>query len=33
MEVPGIQWGRVEGTFEEGQCPHRVLEPMTMINK
>jgi hypothetical protein len=26
-----IKWGRMEEAFEEGQGPHRVAEPVTMI--
>jgi hypothetical protein len=32
LEDLGIEWGRMEEAFEEGQGPHRAVEPVMMMN-
>jgi hypothetical protein len=31
LEELGIKWGRIEEAFEEGQGPHRAVEPVIMV--
>jgi hypothetical protein len=32
LENLGIKWERMEKAFEEGQGPHKVVEPVMMMN-
>jgi hypothetical protein len=31
LEELGIKWGRMEEAFEEGQGPHRAVDPVMMM--